>query len=76
MSQRPLTWNIMAMIQRDRLHWKNMALEVSDIVSPLDEDEFAQFAQFVNPQTESESYGIDIFIRVLEVIRTIRQRNI
>lgn len=53
-----------------------MALEVSDIVSPLDEDEFAEFAQFVNPQTESESYGIDIFIRVLEVIRTIRQRNI
>ena len=52
------------------------SVEVSDIVSPLDEDEFAQFAQFVNPQTESESYGIDIFIRVLEVIRTIRQRNI
>ncbi|CAH3133328.1 unnamed protein product, partial [Porites lobata] len=42
------------------------SVEVSDIVSPLDEDEFAEFAQFVNPQTESESYGIDIFIRALE----------
>ena len=52
------------------------SVEVSDIVRPLDEDEFAEFAQFVNPQTESESYGIDIFIRALEVIRTIRQRNI
>lgn len=29
------------------------SVEVSDIVSPLDEDEFAEFAQFVNPQTES-----------------------
>lgn len=52
------------------------SVEVNDIVSPLDEDEFAEFAQFVNPQTESESFGIDIFIRALEVIRAIQQRNI
>ncbi|XP_068741116.1 uncharacterized protein [Montipora capricornis] len=52
------------------------SVEVNDIVSPLDEDEFAEFAQFVNPQTESESFGIDIFIRALEVIREIQQRNI
>ena len=51
-------------------------MEVNDIVSPFDEDEFAEFAQFVNPQTESESFGIDIFIRALEVIRAIQQRNI
>ena len=49
--------------------------EVNGIVSPLD-DEFAEFVQFVNPQTESESIGIDIFMRALEVIRAIQQRNI
>lgn len=52
------------------------SVEVNDIVSPLNEDKFAEIAQFVNPQTESESFGIDIFVRALEVIRAIQQRNI
>ena len=56
----------------ERLHWRKK----NDIVSPLDEEKFAEIAQFVNPQTKSESFGIDIFIRALEVIRAIQQRNI
>lgn len=52
------------------------SVEVNDIVSPLDEDQFAEFSQFVNSQNESESFGIDIFIRALEVIRAVQERNI
>lgn len=48
------------------------SVEINDIVSPLDEDEFAEIAQFVNPQTKSESFGV----RALEGIRASQQRNI
>lgn len=49
---------------------------VNDILNPLDEDVFEEFVQqLLNPLAESDSFGIDIYIRALESLSEIQERH-
>ena len=44
-------------------------------LTPLDENVFEEFGHLVNPLAESESFGIDIYIRALEALSKIQERD-
>ena len=48
---------------------------VNDIFTPLDENVFEKFRHLVDPLDESDSFGIDIYIRAIESLSEIQERH-
>lgn len=51
--------------------WREVAVEVPQILRPLSEEQFDHLSSVINPLTTSSCYGIDLYIRTVQIVENM-----
>jgi hypothetical protein len=53
--------------------WRDIAMKVPQIVCPVSEAQFNHLRSIINPLTASSCYGIDLYVRTVQIVENISQ---